>query len=112
MYLLLPMTPATTARSADDGKLAGVLRRYLAGRKRAAARRSLVAELHGLDDACLADIGLKRWQRPEAADRFGGPKGPSLAWLVGQLLAGIEAAEAGFVAVSSCSHRATLPVAS
>jgi uncharacterized protein YjiS (DUF1127 family) len=81
------MTPATTARTAADGKIAGILRGYLAGRKRAAARRSLIAELHGLDDACLADIGLKRWQIPEAADRFGGPKGPSLAWLVGQLVA-------------------------
>jgi uncharacterized protein YjiS (DUF1127 family) len=81
------ITPATTARTADDGKLAGILSRYLAGRKRAAARHALVAELHGLDDACLADIGLKRWQIPEAAERFGGPKGPSFVWLVGQLLA-------------------------
>ena len=89
------MTLATTARSADDGKLAGILRHYLAGRKRAAARRTLVAELHGLDDACLADIGLKRWQIPEAADRFGGPKGPSFAWLVGQLSAVLVAGIVG-----------------
>ena len=79
------MTPATTTRIADEGRLAAILRTYLAGRKRAAARRALVAELQALDDACLADIGLRRWQIPEAADRFGGPKGPSLAWLIGRL---------------------------
>ena len=79
------MTPATTTRM-DDG-LAGILRTYLDGRKRAAERRNLVAELNGLDDASLADIGLKRWEIGEAASRFGGPKGPSLGWLVGRLSA-------------------------
>ena len=78
------MTPATTTRM-DDGRLAGILRTYLDGRKRAAERRNLVAELNGLDDASLADIGLKRWEIGEAANRFGGPKGPSFAWLVGRL---------------------------
>ena len=38
-----------------------------------------------LDDASLADIGLKRWEIGEAAGRFGGPKGSSFAWLVGRL---------------------------
>ena len=79
------MTPATTTRMADDGRLASILRTYLDGRKRAAERRNLVAELNGLDDASLADIGLRRWQIGEAADRFGGPKSPSFAWLVGRL---------------------------
>ena len=79
------MTPATTTRMADDGRLASILRTYLDGRKRAAGRRTLVAELNGLDDASLADIGLRRWQIGEAADRFGGPKSPSFAWLVGRL---------------------------
>jgi uncharacterized protein YjiS (DUF1127 family) len=79
------MTPATTTRM-DDG-LAGILRTYLDGRKRAAERRNVVAELNGLDDASLADIGLKRWEIGEAANRFGGPKSPSFAWLVGRLSA-------------------------
>ena len=78
------MTPATTTRM-DDGRLAGILRTYLDGRKRAAERRNLVAELNALDDASLADIGLKRWEISEAADRFSGPKGASLGWLVGRL---------------------------
>jgi uncharacterized protein YjiS (DUF1127 family) len=79
------MTPATTTRMADDGRLAAILRTYLAGWKRAVARRRLVAELQGLDDAGLADIGLKRWQIADAADRFGGPRGPSLGWVIGRL---------------------------
>jgi len=81
------MTPATTTRMAADGRLASILRTYLDGRKRAAERRNLVAELNALDDASLADIGLKRWEIGEAANRFGGPKGPSFAWLVGRLSA-------------------------
>ena len=79
------MKPATTTRMADDGRLAAILRTYLAGWRRAAARRKLVAELQNLDDAGLADIGLKRWEIADAAVRFGGPKGPSLAWLIGRL---------------------------
>jgi uncharacterized protein YjiS (DUF1127 family) len=79
------MTPATTTRMADDGRLAAILRTYLAGWRRAAARRKLVAELQNLDDAGLADIGLKRWEIADAAVRFGGPKGASLAWLIGRL---------------------------
>ena len=67
--------------------VASILRTYLNGRKRAAERRNLVAELNGLDDASLADIGLKRWEISEAADRFSGPKGPSFASLVGRLSA-------------------------
>ena len=78
------MTPATTTRK-DDGRLVGILRTYLDGRKRANERRNLVAELNALDDASLADIGLKRWEIGEAANRFSGPKGRSLAWLVGRL---------------------------
>ena len=81
------MTPATTTRMADDGRLADILRTYLNGRKRAAERRNLVAELNGLDDASLADIGLKRWEIGEAADRFSGPKGPSILWFAGRLTA-------------------------
>jgi uncharacterized protein YjiS (DUF1127 family) len=80
------MTPATTTRMADAGRLAAILRAYLAGWKRAAARRRLVAELQGLDDAGLADIGLKRWEIADAADRFGGPKGPSLVGAIGRLV--------------------------
>ncbi len=30
---------------------------------------------------------MKRWEIGEAANRFGGPKGPSFAWLVGRLTA-------------------------
>ena len=78
------MTPATTTRM-SDGRLVGIARSYLDGRKRAAERRALVAELSVLDDASLADIGLKRWEIAEAADRFSGPKGPSLVWLAGRL---------------------------
>src|SRR5262249_8290372 len=52
-----------------------------------AERRALVAELSALDDASLADIGLKRWEIAEAADRFSGPKGRSFGWLVGRLSA-------------------------
>ena len=80
------MTPATTTRM-DEGRLVAILRTYLDGRKRAAERRNLVAELNGLDDASLADIGLKRWEIGEAADRFSGPKGPSFLWLAGRLTA-------------------------
>src|SRR6266404_8217561 len=42
------MKPATTTRMADDGRLAAILRTYLAGWRRAAARRKLVAELQNL----------------------------------------------------------------
>ena len=79
------MTPATTTRMPNGGQASDILRSYLAGRKRAALRRKLVAELQDLDDACLADIGLRRWEIADAADRFGGPRSPSLAWLVGKL---------------------------
>ena len=87
------MTPAATTRTAEDGRLTTILRADLDGRKRNAVRRQLIAELEALDEASLADIGLKRWQIAEAADRFGGPKGPSLAWLAvrlgGLVLAGV-----------------------
>ena len=79
------MTPATTTRMADGGRLADILRTYLAGRKRAAERRKLVVELQDPDDACLADIGLKRWEIGAAAERFGGAPSPSIAWLAGRL---------------------------
>ena len=91
------MTLATTTRTADGG-LAGILRTYLAGRKRAAERRKLVAELQDLDDACLADIGLKRWQIGAAVDRACGPRGPSSARLAGQVAALALGGVAGWVA--------------
>lgn len=49
--------------------LAGALTRGLARRRRLAAYRRLRAELEGLTDRDLADMGARRWQLGSMARR-------------------------------------------